>query len=243
MSVTATARGAARPQYESSTFLYRITRRIIVIVMHLLYRYKASGQEHVPQTGPTILAVNHIHILDPGAVVTAVQRRIYTLAADKWQDNWLINGFLKIAGTIYVRRGEVDRRALKDCLQVLNKGAVLAVAPEGTRSRGKGLQRAKPGIAYLASRTAATIVPVAFWGVERIGDWKRFKRPSLTVIVGKPFLLPAVGRGESTERLQQLTDQIMVRVGALLPESYRGVYAGAIGEWERDQADDLLPAS
>ena len=242
MTVSASAHKRVRPSYESSPVSYRITRAIIVLVMHLLYRYRATGREKMPKAGPTIIAVNHIHLFDVGVVVTAIRRRIYTLAAAKWRDNRLVNAFMRIAGTIYVRRGQVDRQALKDCLQALRKGHALAIAPEGTRSRGKGLQRAKPGLVYLASRTKAIVVPVAFWGVERLSDWKRLRRPTCRLVIGNPFRLPALEKGASTERMQQLADQVMVRIGSLLPESYRGVYADQIAAYQNGQADELLPA-
>ena len=240
MMTTAAAHGGVRREYESSLLGYRITRAIIVVLVRTLYRYRVTGRENVPAEGPTILALNHIHMFDPGAIVTAVRRRIYTMAAAKWRENGFINAFLRIAGTIYVRRGEVDRRALRDALRVLTDGQVLAIAPEGTRSRGKGLGRAKPGVAYLASRTASTIVPIAFWGIERLSEWRRLRRPTLNVVIGKPFRLP-VGKDAGGERLQELSDQIMVRIGTMLPEDYRGAYVKEIAAFEADGVDDLLP--
>ena len=171
------------------------------------------------------LPENHLHLFDPAAVGAAVPRQMVVMTADKWADHWFVRLFLKAAGTIYVRRGEVDRAALKACLEVLNAGGALALAPEGTRSRTGVLQRAKPGIAYLATRTNAVIVPIACWGVEKVRDWKRLKRPTCSVAIGAPFQMSFAGRATS-EQLQQYADQVMIRIAELLPESYRGYYAG-----------------
>jgi len=241
MATTAAMRGT-RYEYESSLVGYRITRAIIVVIVRLLYRYRVTGRENVPKEGATILALNHIHMFDPGPIVTAVRRRIVTMAAAKWRGSWLINAFLRVAGTIYVRRGEVDRRALRDALRVLNGGGVLAVAPEGTRSRGTGLGPGKPGVCYLAGKSGATIVPIAFWGIENLSEWKRLRRPELNVVIGKPFRLPDARNGGGTADLQALSDQIMVRIGAMLPESYRGVYREQIETYiEGGCQDDLSP--
>jgi 1-acyl-sn-glycerol-3-phosphate acyltransferase len=243
MTVSASVRRHLRATYQTSPVVYQIMKWVFTRIMHIVYDYRATGQENFPPSGPTIIAVNHLHLFDPGAVMPAVPRKIVTLAADKWERNWVLGTLLRLAGVIFVRRGEVDRVALRDCLSVLSEGGVLAVAPEGTRSRTAALQRAKAGIAYLATRTNAVVVPVAFWGVERIGDWKRLKRPTCNVVVGRPFRLPQIKGKPSTEELQQMADLIMIRTGMLLPPSYRGVYAERIAAIESGQSNELAALS
>lgn len=228
MTATVAAKRHIGPYYKSSIIIYRFLRAIISAIMHLLYRYRAEGAENVPAHGPVILVVNHLHLFDPGVVSTAVRRKIVTLAAGKWRDHIVINTFLKAAGVIFVKRGEVDRQALKACLQVLEEGGALAIAPEGTRTKTGGLQRAKPGIAYIAQRTDALIVPVAHWGVERIREWRPFHRPECHIVIGKPFRLPSENGRVTTERLQEMADWVMVQIGQHLPSRYRGVYAEQI---------------
>lgn len=238
-----TASVSARPKrvvfYQKSLVIYRAIQWFFAFIMNLLYRYQVSGAANFPAQGPTIIAVNHLHLLDPLAVAPVVRRQIVTLAAEKWQDNAFIGTLLRLAGVIFVQRGEVDRIALKACQDVLNAGGVLAIAPEGTRSRTGGMQRAKAGIAYLAVRTNATIVPITFWGVERLRDWLRFKHPSLQVVVGKPFRLPDLGRKPSVDELQEMADLIMMRIGLLLPAQYRGIYAERIAAVEEGRSDEL----
>jgi len=116
---------------------------------------------------------------------------------------------------------------------------VLAMAPEGTRSRNGAMQRAKPGIAYLALRTDAVIVPVAISGTERLRDWLRLKRPILRVVMGAPFRLPQPEGKPSAAELQHLADLVMIRLGLELPESYRGYYADQIAAVESGKSHVL----
>jgi 1-acyl-sn-glycerol-3-phosphate acyltransferase len=230
-----------RIPHSSHPLVYRCVRFSVGVIMRILYRFRVVGLENVPAQGTTIFAMNHLHLLDPCAAGAAVTRQVVVMAADKWLTNWFVRLFLKGAGTIYVRRGEADRAALRASLEVLNAGGAMALAPEGTRSRKGMLQRAKPGIAYLATRTSAVIVPVACWGVENLRDWKRLKRPSCTVAIGAPFRLEYPGKATS-EQLQAYADEIMIRVASLLPAQYRGVYAGLVAPSTADRGAQTAPA-
>ena len=228
-----------RAKYEASPIIYQLMKWIITALVHFLYRYTVIGKENVPRHGPLIVAVNHLHMLDPGIVAPAIPRQIITLAAGKWKEHFAVRSFLQLAGVIYVRRGKVDRRALRACLDILHQGRVLALAPEGTRSRTGMLQRAKPGITYLATKAGAVILPVGFWGVEKIGQWKRFKRPQCHITIGRPFRLPRLPGERTADTLQDMADKVMLRIGLLLPEAYRGVYAKRIAAIEAGQSDEL----
>jgi 1-acyl-sn-glycerol-3-phosphate acyltransferase len=232
-------KGGVQPSPWASPVIYRVMRWIFARLMHLFYRYRVTGQEHVPCQGPVILAVNHLHLFDPGAVMPAMPRMVITLAAEKWETNLLLGSLLRGAGAIFVQRGEVDRHALRECLRVLSEGRVLAVAPEGTRSRTGTMQRAKPGIAYLAVRTDAPILPVAIIGTEKFGEWKRLRRPTCEVVIGQPFYLPKTNVKPTTGQLQEFADLIMMRIGLQLPLAYRGVYTDEIASIEAGRSDKL----
>jgi len=191
-----------------------------------------------------MIIVNHLHLLDPFAVAPNFTRQIVTLVASKWADKWLMRAFLNAIGVIYIRRGEVDREALRAGLEVLKAGRVLAIAPEGTRSRSGRLQEAKSGAAYLALRTNAVIVPVAYWGIERLREWRPWRRPTCHVVIGKPFRLPLPEGKLSSDDLPARTDLLMIQLGRLLPESYRGAYAERIAAYEAGQRSgiDIIPA-
>ncbi|MFP3897592.1 MAG: lysophospholipid acyltransferase family protein [Anaerolineales bacterium] len=219
--------------YEGHPIVYGTLKCIISFLVRLLYQYRVVRLAPFPQEGPVIIVVNHLHLLDPGVIAPVVPRRVVTLAADKWRQRPFSRWFLRAAGVIFVRRGEVDRRALRACLEVLRGGGVLAIAPEGTRSDHAGLQRAKGGVAYLAARTGAQIVPIAHAGVEKLAGWKRLRRPTCRVVIGEAFRLPEVPPEElNSEKLREFADLIMVRLGLLLPEDYRGVYRKQIATAE-----------
>jgi len=243
--VQSKAKRVPRPSDYASPVTYRLIRWVFARLMRSFYRYQVIGRENIPTEGPVILAVNHLHLSDPAAVMPAIPRMVVTLAAEKWENNRIVGALLRGAGVIFVQRGEVDRHALRSCLRVLAEGRVLAVAPEGTRSKTGAMQRAKPGIAYLAVRADAPILPVAIVGTEQFGRCKGLRRPICQVIIGQPFRLPHGDDKPTTEQLQELADLIMMRLGLYLPPSYRGVYAEEIAGIEAGQSNklsSLLPA-
>jgi 1-acyl-sn-glycerol-3-phosphate acyltransferase len=135
-------------------------------------------------------------------------------------------GFLTRAyGTIPIQRGQGDSRALRQSLQVLREGGVLLISPEGTRSPTYSLQQGKEGMALLAARTGAPIIPVAITGTEqRVRYWRRLRRVPVRILIGNPFYLDP---GEERPRrpiLRAMTDEAMYQLAATLPPEYRGIY-------------------
>jgi 1-acyl-sn-glycerol-3-phosphate acyltransferase len=209
-----------------SGLLQRILRTIINGLFDLLTRREYVGLENIPAEPPYILATNHLSILDSPLLLTVCPHTVRAFAAAKHKRNPLYAPLLKIMGSIWVRRGEVDRKALDEALEVLQNGEVLGLAPEGTRSRiTHALQKGRTGAAYLATRADVALVPVGITGTEHIfRDVLRLRRARVRVVVGKPFRLPESGRVRG-HKLHEYTDLIMSRIAELLPEEYRGVYA------------------
>lgn len=205
--------------------LYWLERFIARTLLRLLTRWEVIGLEHVPRQGPFIVITNHLSMVDPPALMAALPCRVTAVAASKYIRH-PFGLLLGSADVIFVRRGQVDRKALRKALAVLASGKVLGIAPEGTRSKTGALQRGKPGVAYLALRANVPILPVAMAGTERVfRDLLRLRRPHVRVVVGEPFRLTMP---ENAERpLQALTDEMMYRLAALLPPEYRGVYGKA----------------
>jgi 1-acyl-sn-glycerol-3-phosphate acyltransferase len=144
--------------------------------------------------------------------------------AEAW-DNPVLAWLFNLWGAIPVKRGEPDLAALRSCLDFLRNGGILVVAPEGTRSRHGRLQRGHSGIVTLALRSGAPILPLAFYGGEALKrNARRLRRTPFHIVVGEPFHLSVEGRVTQTAR-QDLTDQIMYKLAALLPPAYRGEYA------------------
>ncbi len=206
--------------------VYRILRPIVQFLLSLLARVEYLGLEHLDVKPPYILVTNHLAVFDIPLLMVTCPHPVHPMVADKHKRNPFYAILVSIAKPVWVKRGEVDRRALRRSLQVLEQGGVLGVAPEGTRARGVyALQKGKAGVAYLAARANALIVPVGVAGSEQI---KRclpcLRRAHVRVAVGQPFRLPEGGRIRG-DKLDAYTDLIMRRIAALLPEEYRGVYA------------------
>jgi 1-acyl-sn-glycerol-3-phosphate acyltransferase len=205
--------------------LYGILRAIVNVLLHLLTRREYVGLENIPEP-PYILVTNHLAVFDSPLLLTVCPHRVRAFAAAKHKRNPFYALLLTIMGSIWVRRGEVDRQALREALDVLERGEVLGMAPEGTRARGPyALQQGKVGAAYLATRTDVPIIPVGVTGTEKIKrNLPRLRRTYVRAVVGKPFRLPESGRVRG-QQLREYTDLIMRHIAELLPEEYRGVYA------------------
>jgi 1-acyl-sn-glycerol-3-phosphate acyltransferase len=216
----------------------RVARWLVRILFRVLTRCEVHGADKIPVTGPTLLTMNHLHWLDPPIGFVIVSRAAFMFAADKWERRPLIGDILRwTQSTIFVARGEIDRKALSQALDVLKAGGLLAIAPEGTRSKTGALQQGHEGPAYLASRTGAVIVPVGAYGQEKaVACWKRLRRPHIVVQIGEPYVLPGAPNKAKGPQLAAYTDEIMHRIAALLPPEYRGVYA-------HQEAAAISPAS
>jgi len=208
--------------------------RVVRVVLSAFVRLRVEGDlAAIPRTGPVILAANHASNADPvvlGAVLTlSLGRRMHWLAKKEIFD-WPIVGWMARNGGIHpVDRSTADVEAFRTARRILDEGQVLFVFPEGTRSPDGGLQRARDGVAMLALRTGAPIVPIGIAGSDKV--WpkgRKLPRPggSVTVTVGRPFSLadevPAGLRGR--EAKSAATTGLMRRIAELLPARQRGVY-------------------
>ncbi len=206
--------------------MQKVLRAIVRALIPLLIRLEVEGKDNLPSSGPYILVTNHLSAYDLPVILAVCPHRIWAFAASKHRRNPLYAPILAAGGSIWVRRGEVDREALRQALEILRRGEVLGMAPEGTRARRVyALQKGKSGAAYLATRADVPIVPVGLTGTERIKeDLPRLRRAKVRVAIGEPFRLPESGpvRGP---KLEEYTEMIMRRIAALLPPEYRGVYA------------------
>jgi 1-acyl-sn-glycerol-3-phosphate acyltransferase len=207
------------------------TRRVLRwLINNVGWRFLAKierveGVENLPAAGPAIIMINHIAFVDPIVVLGNLPRNVVPLAKIEVYSLPLIGVIPWLWGVIPVRRGEVDRRALEQALAVLRAGEIVLAAPEGHRS--PALQEGKEGIAYLASKSGAPIVPVAVEGTEGVIKFglKRPADPGAIVRLGEPFRFKPLAGRPSRAALRQMTDEAMYRLAAMLPEKRRGVYA------------------
>lgn len=185
----------------------------------------AKDVDNLPSSGPAILMMNHIALIDPIVVLSCLPRNIVPMARHDAFKVPFWGVFPWLWEVIPVRRGEADRPALKKALSVLKAGEVVLVAPEGTRS--PQMQQGKVGVAYLAARSGAPVVPAAVEGTIGYPSLRLDRRdePGATVRLGRPFRFkPTQGRVDRL-LLRKMTDEAMYVLAALLPEARRGVYA------------------
>jgi 1-acyl-sn-glycerol-3-phosphate acyltransferase len=198
-------------------------------------RVRVDGLENIPESGPVLVVINHCSNADGMLMIAYVIPRFGRRFA--WPGKaealrWPFFGFaMKQNGVFGVRRGAGDLEAFKIARQVLDEGRVLAIFPEGTRSRTGALQEAKEGATVLAARSGAPILPIAIAGSHRFWPRGSFPRPfrRMRVSIGEPFRLQMPHTGDRREDLRRATAELMGRIAELLPLEQRGVYAGEVG--------------
>lgn len=203
----------------------KLINGLLRLLYFLLFRLEVLGKENVPTAGSLILMINHIDALDPFIIVGIFPRPVTPMSKIELFDLPLIGILARAYGAFPIRRGQVDKRALRQSLHVLREEGVLLIAPEGTRSPTYNLQRGKEGMALIASRTGAPIIPVAITGTENAGGyWRQLRRAPVRIVIGKPFRLDPGGERVRRPLLRAMTDEAMYQLAAILPPAYRGVY-------------------
>jgi 1-acyl-sn-glycerol-3-phosphate acyltransferase len=185
-----------------------------------------EGVENIPEQGAAVMLINHIAFVDPIVMVHTVPRNIVPLAKTEVYQYPIVGIFPRLWGVIPVQRQGIDRRAIQQALDVLRAGEIVLVAPEGTRN--PAMQRGREGVAYLASRADAVVVPVAIEGTTgypTIPFSPYWRRQGVSVRFGKPFRFKSELKRARGDQLRRMTDEAMYRVAAMLPERLRGVYS------------------
>ncbi|MCB2179788.1 1-acyl-sn-glycerol-3-phosphate acyltransferase [bacterium] len=225
-----------------------MTRKFIIFLLNLFFGITTKRQivdmENIPQHETTILAGNHIGILDgimiPSIPILAKHPNLIVVVAEKYEEVPIFRWAIKKLKFMFIDRFNPDIKTLKAVLSQLKNNGILVIAPEGTRSPNASMIEAKEGTAYLAAKTGAQVVPIGVTGTEdkeMRSRFRRFKRLDVTIRVGRPFNIPPLPHDGREEFLQKYTDEIMCRIAALLPPSYRGIYAN------HPRLQELLAAS
>jgi 1-acyl-sn-glycerol-3-phosphate acyltransferase len=204
----------------------RIILGIIRLILKLFCRVQVIGLGNVPRQGAVILAINHMSLADPPLAAVVINRPDMTaLVGDTHQKNPALRLLVNGMGGIWINRQAADLHALRQGLDFLAKGGLLGIAPEGTRSRVASMISAKIGVAYLADKAKAPIIPTAISGTEVVfHDMLLLRRPKISIQFGQPFCLPPLDRKDREAGLVRNTDEIMCRIAAMLPAKYWGVY-------------------
>jgi 1-acyl-sn-glycerol-3-phosphate acyltransferase len=214
----------------------RLAAGVARLVFGLAARVELHGAENLPRTGPLIIVANHLSNADPPIVIgwltPALGRRMHILAKAALFVGPL-GSLLRSQGVTPVRAGGSDIEAYRSAKAVLDRGDVLCIFPEGTRSRTGGLGQPKPGVALLATRAGVPIVPVGLTGTDRFlppGSARPRLRAKVVVRVGRPFRLEPDAALPRRQAIAAANEQIMRRLAGLIDESSRGQYQPWIDE-------------
>ncbi|MBO0781686.1 MAG: 1-acyl-sn-glycerol-3-phosphate acyltransferase [Ktedonobacteraceae bacterium] len=223
--------------YSTPLVLYNLIRGFAILVLALIARVRLREHYHVPRKGPYIIAPNHLSWTDIPLVPLYIPGKVVYMAKEesfKSKVGWLV----RFLGAFPVKRGEGDRQSLRAADDLLKRGKVLVIFPEGTRSKVHALGKGHAGLGMIALRSGAPVIPVAIYGSERV--FKSF-RPEVTITYGKPIVFKPKGAKITREDINNATEEIMHQIAAMLPERYRGVYRDLAVQAEAPTQDENQP--
>lgn len=193
-------------------FSYNALKFALRSYMRIFHRLRIVGQENIPDGGPVIVAANHISNWDPPVLGAAIpwQRAIHFMAKEELFNNPIVNWLITKLRAFPVRRGMADREAIRNAVQRLENGNILGIFPQGTRRKhGEDQWKGEPGLAMLALKTGATIVPAAIIGTDGKSLFSQF-----IVVFGPPILVDRRVTGK--EAIEQLTGRVMQQIQAMV---------------------------
>jgi 1-acyl-sn-glycerol-3-phosphate acyltransferase len=197
-----------------------------------LWRFDLRGFEQLPETGPAILCANHVSFLDSAFLIIQAPRNISFVGKSEYLDSWKTRRLFPALGMIPIDRGggEKAQVALDAAENVLQRGELFGIFPEGTRSRDGMLYKGKTGAARLAIKLDCPIFPVGIVGTREIQP-PDAKLPRVggrvSITIGKP-ITPAryAQRSDDHFVLREMTDEVMFEIQSMTGQQYRNVYAG-----------------
>lgn len=161
-----------------------------LLLFKCIFHLKIKGKQKIPPQGGMIIAANHRSYLDPIVLALLVPRRMNFVAKEELFQNPLFGCLISRLGAFPLKRGRLDKGAYKKALQILKRGRILALFPEGTRSRSGRLGKLREGPVRMALYCEVPLVPVVIKGTEKIlPPGARFiKKGKIQMEVGEPFL-------------------------------------------------------
>jgi 1-acyl-sn-glycerol-3-phosphate acyltransferase len=204
---------------------YAFWKNFVYIIGRIVFRLRVEGRQYEPRTGPLIVAGNHASLLDPPLVGACLRRQSAYMAKEELFSVPILGPWLRSIGSFPVRRGSPDRKAIRRSLAVLERGGVLVIFPEGTRSLDGRLRDPEPGAAMIALRTGVPVLPAAVINSHRIlpknARWPRFEQ--VTVRFGPLLDTPKIEGRLDHATMEHWGRRIMAEIERMLPEDQRPV--------------------
>ena len=197
-------------------WVYSLAKWLLQPILRYLFKVRFINDDRVPTSGPVVIAGNHLSYMDPLLVCMSQPRRrpVHFMAKiELFGHGAFFNWLLRALHAFPVRRGQADREAIKTATDILERGGIVGIFPEGTRVRGDKQAEGQEGAAYMALRADAPVVPVGICGTDRIqppGD-KRWHYVPLTAVFGEP-IHPGDFVGGRKERLDSMTEAVMAAI-------------------------------
>ncbi|RFU95188.1 1-acyl-sn-glycerol-3-phosphate acyltransferase [Sphaerochaeta halotolerans] len=206
----------------------RIVNGLLRAFFRICFKIDRSELKNVPMEGPLLMMVNHTSNLEGPMLYEFLQpRKLHAMAKQELWENTFMAYLMETWGSIPVDRENMGRATMDACFKVLDQNHILAIAPEGTRSKDGTLQQGKGGVAFIAHKKNVPMIPVAVMGFEKTkANMKRLRRTAISIKVGKPFEIIQKGGRIDAETRQKLADEIMLHLAVLMSEEKRGYYRG-----------------
>lgn len=210
---------------------YEVARLLTAPVRRGLVRLDVENPENLPKEGPAIVVANHLSFFDSVLLMFALPRPVALLGKAEYTDRWITNWLFCGAGMIPIRRENPADLvgAFEQIRDVLDRGEVVGIFPEGTRSRDGLLHRGHSGAAHLAITTGVPLVPVGIIGTDRVlPTGTRLVRPfqHATISLGEPIWAVDDGIRKSTNRSRhEITDRLMREIRRRCGQDYVDEYA------------------
>jgi len=196
-------------------FLYGASCYLTRLLMTGCFDLRVYNVDRVPASGPAILAPNHVSTLDPIAVGTTLRRRIAYLARSSLFEIPVFGSFIARLGALPVpRESQAPREALELCLRVLDRGRLLLLFPEGTRSADGRIGELKKGTAWIARRSGAPVIPVRVLGTYE--SWPRREGGVQTGILPRRFPIRVIYGNPLEYRTGESSDTFLARLRSTL---------------------------
>jgi 1-acyl-sn-glycerol-3-phosphate acyltransferase len=187
--------------------VYWIVRGVLQPFFHVYFRMVRIGREHIPASGPVIIAANHRSFLDPFVIGTMARRPMYYVAKKELFRHRLQGWLLNALGAFPVNRGGQDEEMVETAKAILRRGDIVLIFPEGTRTRPGSLGKPKRGVGRLALESGAPVVPIAVIGTEDVRNGWRIRPRKVRLRAGRALNFPQVDHaspalaGAVTERI------------------------------------------